>query len=79
MQQRVGYITAMRIVKAYTAKFVPHLYHISYCTVNDDHICSIHDILAYMGHNVSTVQLVQNVRTICIWCAARICSRLYQL
>ena len=27
----------------------------SYCRVYDNHICSINDILAYMGHNVITV------------------------
>ena len=28
----------------------------SYCMVYDNHICSITDILAYMGHNVITVR-----------------------
>ena len=41
-----------------TAKFVQHVPHMisaSYCTVNDIRMCSIHDILPYMGHNVITV------------------------
>ena len=38
----------------YTAKFQIYMLSTSYC-IEYNYICSINDILAYMGHNVSTV------------------------